>query len=418
MKIEDLRLKKLSSLGGWLPKDKEAINVWLKNFIALHKCEQKGKKLLPVVQKLKNLIENDPEVYMLVNEMFSPVVTLKSLREHCVPIKDYNEMLVFINCVLAIAPEFNKTNLVGFPINAILNCSMATPAGTIFYLNKKVNKAFYSILEYWCKFLTSEESIYVLNESSSGWMCKEAMETIGIEQYRTQEQLNLKHWGYTSWNDFFTRKFKDDKQRPIEEQNNNKIIVSPCESTPYNIEKNIQEYSQFWIKEQPYSLKFMLASEDKYVNKFIGGTIYQSFLSAFNYHRWHSPVNGKVVKAFIKQGSYYAESLSEGFDSAGPNNSQGYITQVATRAIMIIKTEDIGFVGIITIGMAEVSSCKFTVKENDIVKKGQDIGYFQYGGSSCCMIFEPNRIESFQENILPTEDSKIVLVNSKIATAK
>ena len=295
---------------------------------------------------------------------------------------------------------------------------MATPAGTIFFLDKNVNEKLYGILSYWCEFLDSKDSLYVLNSKSTGWMSKEAQGKIGIEQYRTQEQLELPHWGYTSWNDFFTRKFKDDNQRPIAEPNNDKVIVAPCESTPYNIEINVQKHSKFWIKEQPYSLKFMLALEDEYVDRFVGGMIYQAFLSAYNYHRWHSPVNGIVKKAFVKQGSYYAEALSEGFDPAGPNNSQGYISQVATRAIMIIETENMGLVGLVTIGMAEVSSCKFEVEVGDKVKKGQDIGYFQYGGSTSCLIFEPNVIDSINEDIIPNDEHKVILVNSKIATAK
>lgn len=416
MNNNNMNAKKMSSLGAWLPKDKEVLNKWVENFI----FETRGKKqeLLPVVQELKELIENNPEVYMFTNEMLGPEATLIEKKHECIKIKDYDEMLQLINAVLNTAPSFNETDLVGFPINAILDCAMATPAGTIFFLDKNVNEKLYGILSYWCEFLDSKDSLYVLNSKSTGWMSQEAQGKIGIEQYRTQEQLELPHWGYTSWNDFFTRKFKDDNQRPIAEPNNDKVIVAPCESTPYNIEINVQKHSKFWIKEQPYSLKFMLALEDEYVDRFVGGMIYQAFLSAYNYHRWHSPVNGIVKKAFVKQGSYYAEALSEGFDPAGPNNSQGYISQVATRAIMIIETENMGLVGLVTIGMAEVSSCKFEVEVGDKVKKGQDIGYFQYGGSTSCLIFEPNVIDSINEDIIPNDEHKVILVNSKIATAK
>jgi len=40
------------------------------------------------------------------------------------------------------------------------------------------------------------------------------------------------------------------------------------------------------------------------------------------------------------EGSYYAEAASEGFDAAGPNNSQGYIAHVATRALIFIEADD------------------------------------------------------------------------------
>jgi len=32
--------------------------------------------------------------------------------------------------------------------------------------------------------------------------------------------------------------------------------------------------------------------DGKFVKDFVGGTVYQAYLSAENYHRWHSPVSG------------------------------------------------------------------------------------------------------------------------------
>ena len=63
-----------------------------------------------------------------------------------------------------------------------------------------------------------------------------------------------------------------------------KVIVSACESTPYGISTDVQRQDRFWIKSQPYSLEDMLADDDS-VDQFVGGTVYQAFLSATNYHR-------------------------------------------------------------------------------------------------------------------------------------
>jgi phosphatidylserine decarboxylase len=77
------------------------------------------------------------------------------------------------------------------------------------------------------------------------------------------------------------------------------VIVSACESTPYGIATDVQREDRFWIKSQPYSLQDMLASDES-VDQFVGGTVYQAFLSATNYHRWHSPVAGTIVRAFVQ----------------------------------------------------------------------------------------------------------------------
>ena len=54
------------------------------------------------------------------------------------------------------------------------------------------------------------------------------------------------------------------------------------------------------------------------------------FLSSFSYHRWHSPVAGRIVKAYVVDGTYYAETRPEGCDPCGPVQSQAYITQLAS----------------------------------------------------------------------------------------
>ena len=47
-------------------------------------------------------------------------------------------MILLINMIMRKAPEYNKTGLVGFPINVILNWPMATTAGFAAFLNDKV----------------------------------------------------------------------------------------------------------------------------------------------------------------------------------------------------------------------------------------------------------------------------------------
>lgn len=130
---------------------------------------------------------------------------------------------------------------------------------------------------------------------------------------------------------------------------------------------------------------------DPLVDQFEGWTIYQAFLSALSYHRWHSPVSGRIVKTRLIDGSYYAQSLAQSFDPAGPNESQGYITQVAARTLIFIEADnpDIGLMAVMFVGMAEVSSNEITVYEGQHVQKGDQLGMFHFGGSTHCLIFRP-----------------------------
>lgn len=144
----------------------------------------------------------------------------------------------------------------------------------------------------------------------------------------------------------------------------------------------------------------MLINDQTVVDQFVGGDVYQTFLAATNYHRWHSPVSGTIKKAYIKQGSYYSAVESWGTDPASPNDSQSYITHVATQAIIYIEADDpkIGLMIMMPIGMAELSSCVLldNIKERYKAKKGEELGYLQYGGSTHSLIFRPGVIKEFK----------------------
>jgi phosphatidylserine decarboxylase len=407
-------------VGQWQPSDQQVLNQWVEDLV--RETNAKSQPLAPVVEELKNLIESDPELLMLFTQMFEQVPSnTPEYRKDPTgqpQIRDYRLMLELINQIMTKAPEFNQTGLVGFPINAIINWPMATPAGTTVFLNPKANSQIKKILNQWGKFLKSKESRYVLNDDpKTGWFgrdAKEAMPTF-VEDFQCDSKQP--YYGFTSWDDFFTRQFREGR-RPVDSPMDNAVIANSCESAPYRLAKGVKGSDTFWIKSQPYSLYHMLAG-DPLTGQFEGGTIYQAFLSALSYHRWHSPVSGKIVKTKLIDGSYYAEALSVGFDPAGPNESQGYITQVASRALIFIEADnpDIGLMAVLFVGMAEVSSNEITVSVGQHVSKGDQLGMFHFGGSTHCLIFRPQvKLEFDLHGQTPGLDSKNIPVRSKIAT--
>ena len=100
---------------------------------------------------------------------------------------------------------------------------------------------------------------------------------------------------------------------------------------------------------------------------------------------------GDPNTATANVGTYYSETPAEGFDPAGPNDSQGYITEIATRAMIFIEADNpaIGLRCVLPVGMAEVSTCEITVYEGQHVKKGSQLGMFHFGGSTHCLLFRP-----------------------------
>ncbi len=237
-----------------------------------------------------------------------------------------------------------------------------------------------------------------------GWKSEAAQARVGMAEF--EHDPNDPHWGFGSWNEFFIRRFRPGA-RPVAAPDDDKVIVSPCESTPYRIARGLKRQDDFWIKGQPYSLTDMLAG-DLGVDDFVGGVVYQAFLSAFNYHRWHSPVSGTILRARTVEGTYFSEAESEGEDPIGPNNSQAYLAHVATRAIIHIKADDpaIGHTVVMPIGMGEISSCVIDdrIKSGARVAKGDELGYFQYGGSTVCCLFRSGAIAAFALGAIPEPD--------------
>jgi phosphatidylserine decarboxylase len=342
------------------------------------------------------MLENNPIEMQYMNTMISSIPNKDRYKNHA---KTLEELFRKLNNVLTEAPNFNKTALVGTPLSGILIWTMGSPEGFAAYRRDKINEMFGKILHEYKKFLDSPDSRYVLNKSKSGWFGKDASKVVNMSDY--QCDTTKPYYGFKSWNDFFTRKLKPGL-RPNIEPNNNNVVNSACDSTIYRISYNVKADAKFWIKSEPYSLNAMLNGEKKYVDKFIGGTIYQAFLNPFNYHRWHSPINGTIEKAYIKKGLYFTQVNALGEDPTDQDHSEAYLTNVETRAIIYIKADNkkIGTICIMPVGMVEVSSCNINknIKPGHKVKKGDELGFFAYGGSTHCLFFEPNVIKRFKYN--------------------
>lgn len=383
------------------------------------------------------MVESDPVLSANVTAMFADAYR----RKQTTPLdwepepQTFDDFLVQLNAIMSMAPEAYQTGtapnqepagLIGFPINALLDWPMATSFGYDVFSNVLVNQQFKKILDSWSTFLVSQGSRYVLiqddpasdavawlSETAQAEMVSVASSALGqgpnpIAAGATFAQIfncdpTDPYYGFQSWDDFFTRTFREGV-RPVYGEDDDSVIVNACESAPLGVAQNVQLSDSFWLKGQPYSLENMLDFDDD-TPQFAGGTVYQAFLSALSYHRWHSPVSGTIRKAYVVNGSYYLENLYQGFlnpsgaDPSAPNDSQSFITAVATRAIIFIEADNpaIGLMCVVPVGMAEVSSCQITVQPGQHVNKGDPLGMFHFGGSTHCLVFRPGVNLTFTE---------------------
>lgn len=126
--------------------------------------------------------------------------------------------------------------------------AMATPSGTIAFLNEKVSKCFKAILLIWAQFLDSPDSRCVLDrEKEDSWLSPAALAKMkdftSTYQY---DSNNKKYWGFKSWNDFFARKLQPGA-REVPSGSDENTILAASESTPYHIKKadDVKLYNTF-----------------------------------------------------------------------------------------------------------------------------------------------------------------------------
>ncbi|KAM3449910.1 hypothetical protein MY3296_006520 [Beauveria thailandica] len=433
--------------GAWLPADHRIHRQYLAEVVdSVDAGRTATGGLTPALQEFRELIEGNSRVYMYFTQMFEEVPRKAPyLRDPAgqKQVRDYQHMLKVLNHIVTRAPEWTQTaaamGVVGVPMCAVFDYPMGTPSGHAAFLDPDVNKALKKVLNEWGKYLQTPASASVLGDHTTGWFGETGRHDllqVANAPYKSEHSFEemfvcnptAKHMGYKSWDDFFTRKVHD-AARPVASPDDSSVIANACESQVFNIQHNAQLRDHFFAKGQRYSLLDMLGHESALAAPFVGGTVYQAFLSALSYHRWHSPVSGIVRRAFVVDGTYFSEPLFEGpggendaertteIDTRGISIAQGYLACMAARAVIVLEAdnEDIGLVAFVAIGMDEVSTCDVTVKEGQHLVKGQELGMFHFGGSTHCLVFQKGvELEGLPE--VGREEN--VPVRGKLATVK
>ncbi|KVE36385.1 phosphatidylserine decarboxylase family protein [Burkholderia sp. TSV86] len=402
-------------LGGWMASEESHMAAYREKIASEARAHAGQRLRTPAVQKLARLLQDNALLRMGLTRAIDEACE----AGHRLGYTSTGELMMVIDYLMTYTPPFSESSLIVCPLNAFLDWPMCMPSGHAVFRDAAVNMHLKRVLNVWCDFLGGPHSRAHLDTSApDGWFCDAARKRLGLSQFEYRQ--DKPHWGFDSWNDFFTRRFRAGA-RPVAAPDDPHVIVSACEASPYHRATNVQLCDSFWIKGQPYSLRDIFTPRRlPLAKRFVGGDLYQAYLSAYNYHRWHAPVRGTLTHAYRVEGTYYSIAEAEGPDPAGLNDSQGYTTAVATRAIVAIAADDpgIGTVAAVFVGMGDVSSCVIEVMPGQHVDKGDEIGYFQYGGSTYCLLFEPGVIDRFL--YVPPFDGEppIVRVNASVAIAR
>ncbi|KAI5793281.1 phosphatidylserine decarboxylase-domain-containing protein [Geopyxis carbonaria] len=191
--------------------------------------------------------------------------------------------------------------------------------------------------------------------------------------------------GWRSFNDFWARSLRPGV-RP--QTTGARVITSPADSTFAGSWPVNSEGSVVFAKGVPWRVRDLLCGDD---SGWQDGTWCHMFLSTTDYHRVHAPVSGIVISARVIPGAVYCQVRTGGsgeleMDFVAPNEPGYQFLQ--TRGCVVIYNQEVGKIAMLPIGMGHVSSVVLTVSVGDVVKKGDEVGYFQFGGSDVVIVVE------------------------------
>lgn len=227
-------------------------------------------------------------------------------------------------------------------------------------------------------------SIYgkMMDRTSSANMIHPFIEDFDIDMSVAQKQE------FNTFNDFFTRKLKTDA-RPIDSISN--VVVSPADG-------KILAYSDisntdFIIKGYRFDVFSFLDNPDL-AQKYQDGALLIIRLAPADYHRFHFPVSGNISPNKRIDGDYY---------SVNPLalRKKAEIFCLNKREYSILSNPLFGDVVMAEIGATMVGSIVQTFK-GSFANKGEEKGYFKFGGSTVILLFEKSQIQIDEDLLINT----------------
>lgn len=208
-----------------------------------------------------------------------------------------------------------------------------------------------------------------------------------IARYRVDEAELAQPTGtFETFNDFFSRKLRP-AARPVCDLPGS--VIFPADGRHLGFPE-ASAASSFYAKGQSLNLAELLQS-DELARKYEQGALVISRLCPVDYHRFHFPCSGICGDPELVNGMLYSVS------PIALRRNLGYLTQ-NKRVITHLESPECGRVVLIEIG----ATCVGTIVQTSnagAVRKGEEKGYFRFGGSCVISIFEPGKLRLAQDLI-------------------
>lgn len=220
----------------------------------------------------------------------------------------------------------------------------------------------------------------------AGWVQRRRWTKRQIQPFIDSYQLDSAEFAdhvqaFTSFNDFFCRRLVS-SARPIAQGAD--VAVLPADGR-YRFFPDASEIPWLDIKGRRLSLPSLLASDER-AKRYRNGTVVLARLCPSDYHRFHFPIDCVPGPALNVPGFLY---------SVNPWALRQRMTILSQnrRQITTLATEKWGEVLFVEIGATCVGTIHQTYTPEVQHSKGDEKGYFSFGGSAIVMLFEPERLQ-------------------------
>lgn len=220
----------------------------------------------------------------------------------------------------------------------------------------------------------SEAAGYYLSSRASKWIVPYYIRKHKIDM----SDIDIPAGGFSSFNDFFTRK-RNMECFDVTYGH----LISPCDGLMSCI--RIEGRTVLDIKNTKYTLDDLLENHEL-AGQFRDGTALVFRLTPANYHRYCYVANGRVIQHKRIRGRLHCvRPIALGTVPVFAQNSREY---------QVLEMESFGTVIQMEIGALLVGKIRndSSLSKYSYVCRGDEKGYFEFGGSTIIMLFKKNKI--------------------------
>lgn len=237
---------------------------------------------------------------------------------------------------------------------------------------------------------------------AGGWLLERRVSRCLIQPFIRSNQIDIsccKKQEFHSYNDFFTREIRADF-RPLE--GDEETLISPCDGklSVYPIGQENGDKSTFCIKNTAYTVESLLRSK-KLADYYEGGMACVFRLTVDDYHRYCYVDDGRKSDNHRIPGIFHTVNPAA--------NDVVPIYKENTREYSLLKSKHFKTILMMEVGALMVGRIT-NYHEACEVKRGQEKGRFEFGGSTVILLFQKDAVQIDERLLRNTKEGYETIV--------